>query len=101
MLEKIKIECPACGADPKDQKKDNSEMYSQIFLKKEPQLISKLLEDNHMTDRYSSNNQSHQSPKDNFNIKISSPKFSPFFPSKNQKKESEVFLSPLLKGGQF
>lgn len=81
MIDELKTECPACGADPKDQIKE-SEMHIDGVPNKNPQFISRIIKDNKMLSRVDSSVMSNS----NYHITVSSPLLSPFFPSKVQKK---------------
>lgn len=45
MIDELKTECPACGADPKDQIKE-SEMFIDGKPKQKSQFISKIIKSN-------------------------------------------------------
>jgi hypothetical protein len=97
MIDELRTECPACGADPKDQRKQSDELFlSEIPKKKKSQFISKIIK----SDKRSSRNESEVREED-FHIVVSSPLLSPFFPSKVQRQQTEKFMSPKLKNGNF
>jgi hypothetical protein len=45
MIDELKTECPACGADPKDQVKQ-SEMFIDGIPREKSQFISKIIKSN-------------------------------------------------------
>lgn len=81
MIDDLRTECPACGADPKDQIKE-SEMFIDGRPKQKSQFISKIIKSN----KRESRNESSIMSNSNYQITVTSPLLSPFFPSKVQKK---------------
>lgn len=83
MIDELKTECPACGADPKEQVKQ-SDMFLSEIPKKKSQFISKIIKG----DKRGSQHESSIMRDSSYHIVVTSPLLSPFFPSKVQRKET-------------
>jgi hypothetical protein len=83
MIDEMKMSCPACGADFHEQKKLHR-LANNINKSSQPHhsLMSKFISDYDLQSR--PKNSVDQSS--DYNIVVTSPLLSPFFPTKNQKE---------------